>query len=138
MGKKPEELRGRRETGRARSPQQPKPEDVYAPSHNLNPLIWLGLSLFSFKGGGNWNPAQAIPCWTKLQQPEPEDKGGLLARQGGAVCLLQCLNGLLSLLHVELSDPLPSVQGWTRGREGKGGCNGHPRKVGRVAEWRKT
>lgn len=118
MGKKPEELGGRRKTDRARSPQQPKPEDVYAPSHNLNPLICLGLSLFSFKGDGNWSPAQAVPCWTKLQQPEPEDKGGLLGRQGGAVWLLQCLNALLSLLHVELSDPHPCVQGWTRVGEG--------------------
>lgn len=116
MGKKPEALGGRRETGRARSPQQPKPEDVYAPSHNLDPLIWLGLSLFSFKGGGNWSAAQAVPCWTKAQEPEPEDKGGLLGRQEGAVCPLQCLNGLLSLLHVELSDPPPLCSGMDQGR----------------------
>lgn len=41
------------------------------------------------------------------------------------MCLLQCLNGLLSLPHVELSDPPhPCVQGWTRG--GMGGYDGHP------------
>lgn len=39
------------------------------------------------------------------------------------MCLLQCLNGLLSLSHVELSDPHSYVQGWTS--EGMGVCNGH-------------
>lgn len=129
MGKKPKGL-GRGVGGNEREteaeqgvPQYPKPEDIHAPSHNLNPLPLLGLSLFSFKGGGSWSPAQALPCWTKLQQPGPEDKGGLLGRQGGAMCLLQCLNGLLSLPHVELSDPHSYVQGWTS--EGMGVCNGH-------------
>lgn len=128
MGKEPEELGVRRETGAEQGvPQQPKPEDVYGPSPNLNPLLWLGLSLFSFKGGGNWSPAQAVPCWTKLQQPGPVDKGGLLGRQGGAVCLLQCLNGLLSLPMLSCLTP-PTHTLCSGMDQGMGGCNGHPGK----------
>ena len=88
-----------REMCQARSPGEPKPEAVFVlPSLTLT-LFLIILSLFSFQGGWELDPGPGSTPQDQAVAAKTEDKGRLLGGQGGAVCLLQCLNGPLFLQY---------------------------------------
>lgn len=141
MGKKPEELQGRGWGLGERQAEQGVPSNQSLKMLTPPPITvtllfgWAFLSFPLREVGTGAQPRQypAGPSCNSQNQRTKEncwgDKGALCACCGASMAF--CLSSMLSCLT-------PTLVFRGGPGEGTGGCDGHPRKVGRVAAWRRA